>query len=133
MEFEGLCILTNDVPRLARFYCDLFETVSAGNDLHTTMKIGGLGLAIWKEDGVGYPDEKALHDLRRHCYALMFASPDVERTFQRAQALGAVIQEPPADQPWGVRAFVLNDPDGNRIDIVGKPQEIRNGKAGYLK
>jgi predicted enzyme related to lactoylglutathione lyase len=120
MEFEGICIMTGDVARLARFYCDLFGTVSEGNDRHTTLKIGTLGLAIWNPASAGTPAEEVMRAVRRHCYALMFSAEDVDGTYLRAKALGAVIQEPPADQPWGCRAFVLNDPDGNRIDITGK-------------
>ncbi len=50
----------------------------------------------------------------------MFSSSDLDKTSERAKELGAVIQEMPADQPWGCRAFVMNDPNGNRIDIFGK-------------
>ncbi len=120
MEFEGICIMTDDVPRLALFYQELFETSSEGNDEHTTLNIGGLGLAIWRQ---GIPDsisKNKVKEIRKHCYALMFSSPDVDKTFVRARELGVTIQEEPADQPWGCRAFVLNDPDGNRIDIFGK-------------
>ena len=122
MDFEGICIITHDVPRLRRFYCELFETTSEGNDVHTTMKIGALGLAIWREGVADSTSEERLRELRKHCYALLFSSQDLDETYHRAQELGAVIQEPLADQPWDCRAFVLNDPDGNRIDIVGKPR-----------
>ncbi len=120
MEFEGLCIMTSDVARLVRFYCDLFQTMAEGNDTHSTLKIGGLGLAIWREGQTSAADELRLKELRKHCCALMFSTPDVDTTYLRAKALGAVIQEPLAEQPWGVRAFVMNDPDGNRIDVFGK-------------
>ena len=116
MEFEGICIMTCNVARLARFYCELFETTSAGDDEHTTMKIGLLGLAFWRQDSADRIDREQ----RKHCHALIFSSQDVDVTYQRARQLGAAIQEPPKDQTWGCRAFVLNDPDGNRIDIFGK-------------
>ncbi len=120
MIFEGICIMTGDVARLAQFYRGLFETTSEGNEEHTTMKIGGLGLAIWRQDHPEGVSEEKMKDVRKHCYALMFSSPDVDKTYERARELGATIQEALADQPWGCRAFVLNDPDGNRIDIFGK-------------
>ena len=50
----------------------------------------------------------------------MFSTPNLDWSYQNALSAGAVIQEPPADQPWGVRAFVINDPDGNRIDVFEK-------------
>jgi len=118
--FEGLCIMTGDVARLARFYCELFETTSDGSAVHKTMRIGTLGLAIWQEGVADSIDEKRMRELRKHCYSLIFSTQDVDETHRRAKRLGAIIQEPPAEQPWGCRAFVLNDPDGNRIDIVSK-------------
>jgi len=121
MVFEGICIMTDNVSQLAQFYRELFETTSEGNDEHTTLNVGGLGVAIWKQDmPEGMNDEK-MKEIRKHCYALMFSAPDLDKTYERAKELGAFIQEVPADQPWGIRAFVMNHPDGNRIDIFGKP------------
>ena len=120
MLFEGICIMTGNVSRLADFYRELFEAPSEGNNEHTTMNIGGFGLALWKQDiPEGLIDGK-MKAIRRHCFALMFSSPDVDKTYERARESGAVIQEIPAEQPWGGRAFVINDPDGNRIDIIEK-------------
>ncbi len=117
MKFQGLCLITGDVARLAHFYRELFETTSEGNDTHTTMSIGGLGLAIWRPGPAGGTAD-ALP--RRHCFSLIFKAEDVDATYRRALALGATSHEEPADQPWGCRACVISDPDGNRIDIVDK-------------
>ena len=118
--FEGMCIMTSDVVRLARFYCELFETTSEGGDGHKTMNIGALGLAIWREGVTDSNDEKRMRELRKYCYAFMFTTQDVDAAYERAKRMGAAIQEPPEDKPWGGRAFVLNDPDGNRIHILTK-------------
>jgi predicted enzyme related to lactoylglutathione lyase len=120
MVFEGICIMTGDVPQLVKFYRELFEVASEGSDEHTTMEIGGLGLAIWKQAIPEGMDDGTMKAIRKHCFALMFSSPDVEKTYERAKELGVVIQEMPADQTWGGRAFVMNDPDGNRIDVFEK-------------
>ena len=101
MEFEGICIMTSDVNRLARFYCELFDTTSEGNDVHTTMKIGTLGLAIWRPDNAVNTSEKRMKELRKKCYSLIFSSQDVDETYGQAKELGAVIQKPLTDQPWG--------------------------------
>jgi predicted enzyme related to lactoylglutathione lyase len=120
MVFEGICLMTTNVSRLAQFYRELFETTSEGNDEHTTINVGGLGVAIWKQAIPEGTNAGKMAEIRKHCYALMFSSPDLDKTYERAKALGAAIQEVPADQPWGCRAFVMNDPDGNRIDVTGK-------------
>lgn len=50
MVFEDICIMTNNVPRLAQFYRELFENSSEGNEAHTMINVGGLGVAIWKQN-----------------------------------------------------------------------------------
>lgn len=120
MVFEGICLMTNDVARLAQFYRELFETTAEGNDKHMTMNIGGLGLAIWRQALPEGLSESRMKEIRKRSYALMFSSPDLDKTYARARELGVTIQEELADQPWGGRAFVMNDSDGNRLDIFAK-------------
>ena len=84
------------------------------------MRIGGLGLAIWKQGIPERSSEEKMKEIRKHCYALMFSSTDVDQTYEHAKELGAAIMEELTDQPWGCRAFVMSDPDGNRIDVFGK-------------
>jgi predicted enzyme related to lactoylglutathione lyase len=45
---------------------------------------------------------------------LVLASDDLDRDYQRLQALGAEFEQPPAQQPWAKEA-VLRDPDGNQL------------------
>ncbi len=42
---------------------------------------------------------------------------NVDALHARCQAAGAPILKPVADKDYGMRAFVVADPDGNRIDI----------------
>lgn len=48
---------------------------------------------------------------------ILFASPDLEATFQKAQAADAEIAQEPTDQPYGVRDCAVRDPAGNMIRI----------------
>lgn len=120
MIFEGICIITGNVSRLAQFYRELFDTTSEGNEEHTTVRIGGFGLALWKQSIPECSREENSKQIRKHHYSLMFSSTDVDQTCERAKKLGATILEEPADQPWGCRAFVMSDPDGNHIDVFEK-------------
>jgi predicted enzyme related to lactoylglutathione lyase len=40
-----------------------------------------------------------------------------DELYRRCQAHGATIVKPLRDAPWGLRTFVVADPDGNRIDV----------------
>jgi uncharacterized glyoxalase superfamily protein PhnB len=42
---------------------------------------------------------------------------DVDALARRAKSQGAKLTQEPSDQPWGMRDFALNDPDGYKITI----------------
>jgi catechol 2,3-dioxygenase-like lactoylglutathione lyase family enzyme len=41
---------------------------------------------------------------------------NVDEAYAQLRARGAPTDSPPKDQPWGVRNFYLNDPDGHTIE-----------------
>ena len=49
--------------------------------------------------------------------AAIFASDDLDATFDRVQASGAEVLQEPASQPWGVRDCAFRDPSGNLVRI----------------
>lgn len=49
---------------------------------------------------------------------MVFASDDVDATFERAQATGAEVMQEPMDQSWGPRDCAFRDPSGNIIRIA---------------
>ncbi len=117
MKFEGICLLTTDVPRLAEFYSQVFGTEAAGDAGHSVLQVGGLGLAIWHPEGLeqrieGYP----LHG-RRNCYSLMFSVEDLDAEYERIKRLNVEFTELPTVHPWGASSFAFVDPDGNQIDV----------------
>ena len=45
MELKGICIITNNVPRLVDFYSKALCLKAEGNDIHSVL--GEVNLAIW--------------------------------------------------------------------------------------
>jgi len=45
----------------------------------------------------------------------MIFTPSVDRLYQEISRKGAIIKQPPADMPWGMREMQVADPDGNVI------------------
>jgi predicted enzyme related to lactoylglutathione lyase len=43
---------------------------------------------------------------------------DVDEAYAEAQRRGYEIVHPLTDEPWGVRRFLVRDPDGNVVNIV---------------
>jgi len=52
--------------------------------------------------------------------AAIFATEDLDGTFERVQASGAEVLQEPTSQPWGVRDCAFRDPSGNLIRIQEK-------------
>jgi catechol 2,3-dioxygenase-like lactoylglutathione lyase family enzyme len=48
---------------------------------------------------------------------------DVDEAYAEAQRRGYEIVRPLTDESWGVRRFLVRDPDGNVINIVGHVDE----------
>jgi catechol 2,3-dioxygenase-like lactoylglutathione lyase family enzyme len=49
--------------------------------------------------------------------SINLATPDVDATFERLQAVDAEVVQEPTDQPYGVRDCAFRDPAGNLIRI----------------
>lgn len=48
---------------------------------------------------------------------VIFRAPDLDATFDKIQATGADIVQPPTDVPWGGRDCAVRDPSGNLVRI----------------
>jgi predicted enzyme related to lactoylglutathione lyase len=49
--------------------------------------------------------------------AAIFATDDLDATFEKVRACGAEVLQEPASQPWGVRDCAFRDPSGNVVRI----------------
>ena len=52
---------------------------------------------------------------------VLFATRDLDGTFERLQASGAEIVQEPTEQPYGIRDCAVRDPAGNLIRIQQVP------------
>ncbi|KUO76406.1 MAG: hypothetical protein APF77_06825 [Clostridia bacterium BRH_c25] len=111
MKLHGACILTHNISLLVDFYKKLFmqePEVDGGVDY----RFYDAQLIIFKLDDEKMPSTKNA--------ALIYVVDDVDKDYQRLINLKMDIDSPPTDKPWGVRSFVINDPDGNTISFFMK-------------
>jgi catechol 2,3-dioxygenase-like lactoylglutathione lyase family enzyme len=50
--------------------------------------------------------------------AAIFASDDLDSTFETVRASGAEVLQEPVSQPWGARDCAFRDPSGNMVRIA---------------
>lgn len=110
MKLCGVCVLTDNVPRLARFYEQVLCCPPEGDAVHVSFSAAQL--AVWNPGDVTVSPHKTA--------SLMFYVDDAEGEYRRLGALGLGIrfQSAPTSKPWGVRSFSFLDPDGNEVNFL---------------
>jgi len=107
MKFGGVCIETEDAPRLAEFYKSVFQQEPHAEGSH----YGFGNLSIWNPGGVKSAKEKNIW--------LSFSDADIDALYERLmrEIPGIVIITPPESKPWGAYSFWFLDPEGNKIAV----------------
>ena len=115
----GVCIITDDVIKLSRFYQKVICTVATGDDIHSEIKMNGIGLAIYKkaaaQKDMGFDFSKYDGNGKT---VLMIKVEDVDHEYTRLQKIVTEFMTSPKTYPWGARSFQFRDPDGNIVDFV---------------
>ena len=110
MKLTGVCITTDDAPRLAAFYKVFFQTEPLVEGSHY-----GFGmLSVWDSGDVTLAKEKSIW--------LQFMDADIDALYERLlrDVPGIVILSPPERKPWDAYSFWFLDPDGNKVAVAQK-------------
>ena len=121
-------ITVNDVDEAIAFYGDalglkVVNDVASGKYRWVTLGSDaqpGLGIVL-SEPHAGR--SQAVGDVIQELLAkgvlpmLVFASDDVDATFETVKASGAEVVQEPTDQGWGPRDCAFRDPSGNHVRI----------------
>lgn len=114
-----ITILTNNVPEMIRFYCDVlgFKIKMEAGD-YVEFESEGVRFSICHRNklvkATGHPDFKDSRRGQSFELAFPLATPaDVDRAYSEIIAKGATSVKGPADMPWGQHTAFFADPDGN--------------------
>ena len=127
MRFNGICIISADVRRLAEFYIQVLGVEGTVNSTFVGLATKGAALSIFPEEGMESMASGSMRGAGRGGYTIEF-EVDVDRQYQRLQAMQVPIVKPPTTQPGGRRSVWFRDPDGNIVNFCADlaPQ----GEAG---
>ena len=122
MKLGEICLLTNDVVRLANFYKTLLGIENNSDDsVHQFIIAEETMLSIHNDGTIKNNDNRNI--------CLAFTCEDVDKEFERLKKLDGALEvqiiEEPETQPWGARNMSFYDPDGN---IVYLRSIVNNGK-----
>ena len=115
--------MTDDVEGLAAFYAALTGASVTLNEYYVEVPAGSVTVGFSKRRFTEYQESQAARTgkpCRRPGFVLDFLVDDVDAEYERIAALGVDWVMPPTDQPWGSRAMIFADPEGNLINVFSR-------------
>lgn len=131
MKFVSTRIITADVKRLVDFY-ERVTQVSAvwGNELFAEIPTPIGTLAIGSDQTVPLFGEGSAEPAANRSAIVEFIVDDVDAEYERLRAyVGEVVTEP-TTMPWGNRALLFRDPDGNLVNLFAPVTDDARRKFG---
>lgn len=111
-------IVTEDVPRLSNFYSQITGVQATGDPTtYVELAVPGATLAICSQTAIDQFNASAASSGQNHSMLLEFAVDDIDAERQRLDPLVTDWAQQPTDQPWGSRAMLFRDPDGNIVNF----------------
>ena len=115
MIFNDICIITRNVPVLAKFYEAIFNAKAEGDNIHCFINAAGLKIAIYDkraaETDMGFDFSGAGTGM----ITIGFNVDDVDVEYERIKKLNISGTTEPQLWPWGAKSFRFRDLDGNII------------------
>jgi uncharacterized glyoxalase superfamily protein PhnB len=126
MNLKQSRLVTEDVQRLTHFYEAVTgakgEVLSSG--YVEFQRTPCQGLAITATTTTRAYGEGVLAPSANRSLVLDFEVDDVDAQYERLKELVSDWVLTPATMPWGNRAMVFRDPDGNLVNFFAQPQSV---------
>jgi predicted enzyme related to lactoylglutathione lyase len=131
MKFISTRIITADVNRLVDFY-EIVTGVSAvwGNELFAEIPTPIGTLAIGSDKTVPLFGDGSAEPGANRSAILEFIVEDVDAEYERLCGRVAEVVTEPTTMPWGNRALLFRDPDGNLVNLFTPVTEEARLKFG---
>lgn len=113
----GVCLITEDVPRLAKFYAWLLRTTVDGEGEFVAVTAASPALSIYSAAGMDAMASGSMNGSGTGRFTLELEVDDVDGRYAELCAAGVPIVKPPTTQPWGRRSIWVRDPDGNIVNL----------------
>lgn len=131
MKFVSTRIITADVKRMVDFYEMVTEVTAVwGNELFAEIPTPVGALAIGSDKTVPLFGNGSAEPAANRSAIVEFIVEDVDAEHQRLrQHLVEVVTEP-TTMPWGNRALLFRDPDGNLVNLFTPVTDEARAKFG---
>lgn len=118
MKFISTRIITADVQRLVGFY-EMVTRVSAvwANELFAEIPTPAATLAIGSDQTVPLFGAGSAEPAANRSAIAEFIVDDVDAEYERLREQLTEVVTEPTTMPWGNRALLFRDPDGNLVNL----------------
>jgi predicted enzyme related to lactoylglutathione lyase len=118
VKFISTRIITADVGRLVAFYEMVTEIPAVwGNDLFAEIPTPAGTLAIGSDETVPLFGAGSAEPAANRSAIVEFIVEDVDAEYARLRGGVAEVVTEPTTMPWGNRALLFRDPDGNLVNL----------------
>jgi predicted enzyme related to lactoylglutathione lyase len=131
MKFVSTRIITSDVQRLVSFYERVTETSAVwGNELFAEIPTPVGTLAIGSDKTVPLFGAGSAEPAANRSAIVEFIVDDVDAEYQRLREHLTEVVTEPTTMPWGNRALLFRDPDGNLVNLFTPVSDEARAKFG---
>ncbi len=131
MKFVSTRIITADVRGLVDFYEMVTEAPAIwGNELFAEIPTPVGTLAIGSEETVPLFGQGSAEPAANRSAIVEFIVDDVDAEYERLREQLAEVVTEPTTMPWGNRALLFRDPDGNLVNLFTPVTEQARAKFG---
>lgn len=117
MKFSGVCLVTDNVSKLKKFYENVFSVDVNGDDEFAYFMFEKINISIFSKAGEEKIAPGSMKNIGNGSCIIEIEVEDVDYEFAKLSELGVKIIKPPTTQPWGIRSVWFSDPDGNIINF----------------
>ncbi|GAA4540506.1 VOC family protein [Mycobacterium paraffinicum] len=131
MKFVSTRIITADVKRLVDFYETVTEAPAVwGNELFAEIPTPVGTLAIGSDKTVPLFAAGSAEPAANRSAIVEFMVDDVDAEYERLHERVGDVVTTPTTMPWGNRALLLRDPDGNLVNLFTPVTDEARAKFG---
>jgi predicted enzyme related to lactoylglutathione lyase len=131
MEFVSIRIITDDVARLVAFYEQVTGATAVwGNDVFAELPTASGTLAIADTCTVPLFGSGAAESGANRSVIIEYLVDDVDASYEKVRGLVEHVVTELTTMPWGNRALLFRDPDGNLVNVFTPATPQARAKFG---
>lgn len=124
MKFTGICLITNNVPALTKFYTNVLGVEAVGDDNHAELKTEGASISIFSARGMDDMVSGSMQGAGHGSFTIGFEVRDINAEYIRLREMDIEFLKSPTAHPWGCSSFWFRDPDGNIVDFYAMQSNL---------